>query len=205
MPDLYYMAPGNNAPLITVCGVLSCNQLRRHEALAELTVSIADPSVNSRRRDRVVDGRPLHDYVPLYWATHTPMQYVVTQKERRLRQEDLVFFVFDSNDVLDVPGVLTTDGNAASEATTFYRGRAGLQYLDWKILRTRDCYSPEYKRRKAAEVLVPGKIDAALIKHVAVLSAMARVGLLVALGELRETLDLAVELPPIQVDPNLYY
>ncbi len=129
MPDLYYMAPIENAPLIAALGILPYNFIHANERIAALVRTIADPFVNQRRHHIALDGRPLHDYVPLYWATHTPMQYVVTF-HHNLPQDQLVFFVMDSDRVLALPGVLTTDGNAASAETVFYTGDGALEYLD---------------------------------------------------------------------------
>lgn len=171
--NLFYMAPIQNAPYIAQYGVMSFNRVRSHSALTTASRSIADPFVNARRHSRFIDQRSLHDYVPLYWVTHTPMQYVVTIRDGKLSQEDLVFFVFDAQRVLQLPGVWTTDGNAASDETRFYEGADALPHLDWRILNTTNCYSKEYKRRKCAEVLVPDIIPRELIEEVAVYSEQA--------------------------------
>lgn len=162
------MAPMSNVPYILAYGILSYNEVKSHPDLINNSASIADPFVNNRRHRVVVGGKSLHDYVPLYWATHTPMQYVVTIKERRLDQRDLVFFVFEAKRVLAIPGVVTTDGNAASSETRFFNGKGAIEHLDWGILNTRNCYSREYKRRKCAEVLVPKKIPTSLIGAIVV-------------------------------------
>lgn len=77
MPNLYYMAPIENAAFIAGFGILSYNTIHAKGDLAAIVHTIADPFVNNRRHGRNVAGRSLHDYVPLYWATHTPMQYVL--------------------------------------------------------------------------------------------------------------------------------
>src|SRR5881628_1257855 len=109
LTKLYYMVPMNNAPLIAILGILSYNRVNNNPNFRSLTISIADPFVNSRRHWRAIRGLSLHDFVPLYWATHTPMQYVVTVKECKLVQEDLVFFILNAETVLGLPGVYTTD------------------------------------------------------------------------------------------------
>jgi hypothetical protein len=162
MSNLYYMAPLGNAATIAAFGILSYNTIHANGDLDAVVQNIADPFVNSRRHRRMIDGRSLHDYVPLYWATHTPMQYVVTFHQN-LPQEQLIFFVLDSDRVLELPRVWTTDGNAASNETTFYEGAGAIEHLDWRVLRTPNCYSPEYRRKKCAEVLVPDHVSQELI------------------------------------------
>jgi hypothetical protein len=169
--ELYYMAPMANAPLIALIGILSYNCVQSNPSLP--SVSIADPFVNNRRHRIVVAGRPLHDYVPLYWATHTPMQYVITVSAGRLRQEDLVFFVIDAQAVFELDGVLSTDGNAASNESQFFEGDGAMPHLDWQIIRTRNCYSKEYKRRKCAEVLVPEHVPVTCIRRISVFDEVA--------------------------------
>jgi hypothetical protein len=71
MSQLYYMAHIRNAPTIAAFGILPYNQIHSNPQVAAQIQSIADPFVNHRRHLRVIDGRSLHDFVPLYWATHT--------------------------------------------------------------------------------------------------------------------------------------
>jgi hypothetical protein len=205
-PPLYFMAPAEpNAALIAFLGVYSYNRIHAVPEIADLSVSIADPFVNNRRHGKPLAKRGLHDFVPLYWATHTPMQYVVTQKPGGLPQEQLVFFVFDSADVLAIPGVWTTDGNAASNDTMFYEGSDALPYLDWDIIRTPDCWSREYKRRKCAEVLVPDHIPAGVIEEVCVYSDAARRALTRGWDGITDPRGEPIAAPPVIVDHRLYY
>lgn len=171
---LYYMAPVTCAPWIVLYGILSYNRVRQPHPIRPDTQSIADPFVNDRRDRLTINGTSLHDYVPLYWATHTPMQYVVTIKEKRLKEPDLIFFILDSDTVLSLPGVLTTDGNAASDKTGFWVGNGALPSIDWNIVKTDNCYSRLYKQKKCAEVLVPDEIPPALIKRICVMSVEAQ-------------------------------
>lgn len=63
-------------------------------------------------------------------------------------------------DVLLEEGVFFTDGNCArwKEIKRYYC-LEDLARLNWKIIRTRNCYSDEYRLRKAAEVLVPSPVS----------------------------------------------
>ena len=97
------------------------------------------------------------------------MQYVLT-----IPNDELVFFVFDADEVLQLPGVLTTDGNAACNETKFFQGRGAEPHLDWRILNYRGRMYEEYKRKKCAEVLVPGKVCPELIKQIYVWSESTR-------------------------------
>jgi hypothetical protein len=133
------------------------------------------------------------------------MQWVVTCRHR-VPQEQLIFFVFDAARVLAIPGVLTTDGNAASNETVFYRGNGALPYLDWRILTTRDCYSPEYKRKKCAEVLVPDWVPRDLITSVHTVDEAGASSLRQCLNLISSSeRDLAPIVARVTANPSLYY
>jgi hypothetical protein len=201
---LYYMAPFPNAVSIALCGIFSYNLRRASPNLNALAVSIADPFVNNHRHLKTIGGRPLHDYVPLYWATHTPMQYVVTVKDRSLPQEDLVFFVMNALEILTIPGVWTTDGNAASNETNRYPGAGAVPNLDWSVLSKPNCFSREYKRKKCAEVLVPDCVPRDKLFEIVVQSEYAAQQLHNTLAILNNS-QLYFQTPPINVRSDFYY
>jgi hypothetical protein len=79
--------------------------------------SIANDEVQ-QLRDRVFvwdarsqKFRPLHSYVPFYFATHTPMLYV---QFANYRQESVILLEV-SRSLLMTSGALFTDGNASTQ------------------------------------------------------------------------------------------
>jgi hypothetical protein len=205
------MAPLKQAPLICVAGVLSYNNIHKKSRLKDYISSIADPFVNGRRERLMVGTRPLHDFVPLYWSVHTPMQYVVTIKRRCLPENELIFFEFRSDEILSIDGVLSTDGNVASWDTETFDGDGALDNIDWDIVDNPKCISPEWKRKKQAEVLVPERIPAEYIHRVVTQTIATSDRLEQAVQELTEQVPkdqadfLASHPPPIEVDQRLYY
>jgi hypothetical protein len=197
------MAPIQNAALIACLGVMSYNSVNRDPSLSALSRSIADPFVNDRRR--YVHGIDLHDYVPLYWASHTPMQYVVTRRDKILEQSELIFFRFQTNEILSLPGILTTDGNAASGSTSIHQGTGALDSIDWKIVSTNDCYSTEYKRKKCAEVLVPNAIRPDLIASICVYLPPVQARLAAEIQLLSEKLKIRKPSLAIEWVPAYFY
>lgn len=206
---LYYMAPLSNAAVIRVLGIYSYNRIqgiRENPDLRGLLPSIADPMVNRRRHRRPLGTKTVHDFVPFYWATHTPMQYVVTVKEDWLPQDQLVFFLCDSVTILHQDGVWTTDGNAANNETQRFEAMGALQHLDHRIIHTRNCYSKEYKRKKMAEVLVPDHVERELIKLVAVRRKETQEALDQASTKLARAMKVRkADLAPIEVHREYYY
>lgn len=195
---LHYMSPIDNLESILSLGILSHNR-----AMSVDHVDLSLTSVQSRRV-QVIQGteNTIHDYVPLYFAIHTPMQYMWTRGTERinscLSQEDLVFIDVDAFPILRTNGVLYTDGNAASEGTDFYELPADLNILDWDIIMETDSWSAEHKRKKAAEVLVPDIIPVGCFSRIVVYNKKAA-------RRLRRNKGVSSSKMQIKVRPEYYY
>jgi hypothetical protein len=156
IPELHYITPIENVPSIWEHGILSN---RRAARLAH--ASLAMEEVQDRRRDKKIPGaRPLHNYVNLYFDAHNPML------SKRRNQNDAICVLRVDASVLDQPGVIVADRNAASDYVRFYPAAAGIQDLDKALVFARfwtNADGPyEAMRRKSikcAEVLVPDSID----------------------------------------------
>ena len=152
--ELHYIAHVDHIPSILKRGLLCRNKAKNY-----ISVHIADADVQRlRAKTTVPKALPLHDYVNLYFDARNPMMYV--RKERHL--EIAVLRV--SPDILSIPGVVIADGNAAHGNTGFHPSPDGLEFLDEESVfaqywNDNDYFVRREKRRKrCAEVLVPGKI-----------------------------------------------
>lgn len=149
--ELHYITPISNIPSILEHGILS------HARVAAAShASIADEDVQDIRHGKSVpNGRPLHEYANLYFDARNPMM----SRRRNLRGEIAVVRIHPA--VMDLPGVVIADGNAASTATRFLAFPSGLIELDagrvYATYWTDDNYWAyvEKKRQRCAEVLVP--------------------------------------------------
>ena len=96
-------------------------------------MEIADPNVLKRREPKVLrlSGRPLPDYVPLFFTPRTPMMRV-----KKDIQDDMAILCLDSNLLLQ-KGVIFTDGNAANNGTSFFNDLRFINRLDWECIRDR--------------------------------------------------------------------
>lgn len=175
---LHYMAHIDNAPSILKHGILSYNKMLQ----AKLSYKNISDAFVQNRRDAKVSGtnKTIHDYVPLYFATQTPMQYVITHsassKKRVdcIKEEELIFIDIDPINIFKKDGVVFSDGNAASSSTTFYTSIEDLDKLDWDTIQGPGdyhgtqgmCYKDSWKRKRASEVLVPDCIPPELFARV---------------------------------------
>jgi len=157
--ELHYITPIANVASILQHGLLS-----HHRAKKVLHRSVAMQEIQEKRTGKTVPGgRPLHDYVNLYFHARNPMLY-------KLRAEHESLCVLRvSDEVLDLPGVIITDENAASDYTAFYPSPDGLMHLNRDAVFAERWTDQDQiqkwrkTRAKCAEVLIPDKVEANLI------------------------------------------
>ena len=134
---------------------------------------ISNESVQCGRAAIIIpcSGRPLHDYVPLYWGRKTPMVSAL-----RKRNETLLFLMFFTN-LLAEYDCMISDGNARSHGTTF---RAYIELSDLDILSPKDINTVKYaydeavKRRKQAELLILNRLPLKHLLYIVCHSAMVK-------------------------------
>jgi hypothetical protein len=161
------------------------------------SASVASPQVQQRRaRKTVPGGLPLHDYANLYIDARNPVMYV-------LRGGHLDLCVLRvSLDVLDLPGTVIADGNAADHMTYFDASPDGLATIDRDMVLAASWMDPnpeiycEKKRVRCAEVLVPYRVAPQFVLGAYVSCARA-------LGNLR-ALNLT-EPPPAYILERLFF
>ena len=93
--------------------------------------------------------------------------------------EKIVFLRF-SLDILELPGVIISDGNTRSDSTVFRRFSSidDLGFLDVRtVLGVKYANDPEKKQRKQAEVLVPDRLDVRQILDIICYSEAARLAI----------------------------
>lgn len=158
--ELHYIAPIENVLSIMSHGILSN---RRAAQVAHTSVAMEE--VQNRRRNKQIPGaRALHDYANLYFDAHNPML------SKRRNKNDMICVLRIDHAVLDVPGVIVADCNAASNYVRFYTVEVGIQALDRDLVFARfwtNASDPfEAMRRKSikcAEVLVPDTVTPELL------------------------------------------
>lgn len=163
---LYHITHLRNLKSIATHGLLPHERAHADHSPAD----ISDPDVQERRARRdPIYQKPLHDYVPLYFRARNPMLY-----RRRDRQSELAVLCIDRR-VMQNPGVIFTDGNAASNGTSFYSDLADLDKLDWDCIQAR--YWTKFKdgrRKRCAEVLVPELIPFNAVRRIVAQNEDAR-------------------------------
>ena len=188
--ELHCIMPMDNIPSVLEDGILSYERaakLRHH--------SVAMQPVQDRRdQKQVPGGLKLHQYANLYFHARNPMMF------KRKGEAPNLCVLRVSTGVLELPGTVISDQNAASDYVRF------LHPSQWKLLPLDDIYALDWrhpddqiaywrhKARKCAEVLVEHCVDPQFLIGAYVLSDVAAVRLR-SLG-----FGLAVKL-----DPELFF
>ena len=154
--ELYYITPTANVVSIMQHGILS-NELSKkapHDSLAM-------EEIQAKRKNKQIPGaRKLHEYANLYFDAHNPML------SKRRNQNDQICILCVNASVLDLPGVIISDQNAASSYVRFFPVAAGLAALDKDKVFATFWLHPEnqieewaHSSVKCAEVLIPDRVE----------------------------------------------
>lgn len=188
--ELHYITPICNVDSIMSRGILSHNRAEKvpHS-------SVAMQQIQDRRTRKVVPGaRPLHDYVNLYICARNPMLY------RSQAQHSELCVLRVSTEVLDLPAVIVTDGNAAGRYARFAPAPNGLGKVDKEMTFAENWTHPDQiegwrrKAAKCAEVLVPDCVPPRFV-----------VGAYVSCEEAKTRFEATGADIPVTINSNLFF
>lgn len=165
---VYHITSIDNLDSIIKNGLLATNI--KNEKGIEHT-DIANGTIQERRANtKVPCGHKgtIHDYVPFYFASRTPMLLGVINK-KNCDQPYLVYLCL-SIDVVDRDDVVFTDASAnTNEVPNFYSDSNNLDKLKWDIINSNVwTYSDEERHYHMAELLVHKKVDISEISCIVV-------------------------------------
>jgi hypothetical protein len=188
---LYNSFHRDNLASILESGILS------HNLAARLSHrSIADREVQTARAQKIVppSRRPLHSYANLYVNPRNIVGYrFVADTVDAGGSADEICVIRASLEVLDLPGVIVTDRNAASWPQ-WMTPDVGLAALDHADVFSTYWNGRDHAQRMCAEVLVPDRVPPEYISEVYVCSGDARA----------ESLHLCDEVP-VTVRARLFF
>lgn len=127
LTELHFLTHIDNVASIMTNGILSNRQAARlpHR-------SVADPRIQSwRERTMVPGGLPLHDYANLYINGRNAMLFRLVKEQP---PQDLAVIAVDPSDLLDAPGAVICDRNAAKSGPRFLASPEGLGMIDREVV-----------------------------------------------------------------------
>lgn len=147
---LWYVTHLANLVSIVEHGILSREEIYRKNLQFE---DISNLRVQRRRTG-------YHGYVPFFLVPNTPMLYVCWQ-----RHSGAIAVIEADIQIADFRGVQFSNGNIADSETNIYSDPKDLENLDWEVIHAPwGAYSPEWKRKRSAEILVPQFVPQKYIK-----------------------------------------
>jgi hypothetical protein len=152
----------DNLNSILAFSLLSHNQAHGRR-LVRRDISLKQVQARRATKRDMCFFKRLHDYAVLYFNPLNAMYFTP-----RVKLLPKAIVGFDASLLLD-PGVVFTDGNAASSGTHFFDEVSQLVQLDWGVIKdkfTGYTEDREYRRIKCAEVLVPDSIDTRSIRRI---------------------------------------
>ena len=167
--SFYNTMPISNIPSVIKNGILSFYETQNisHDSIALTTVQ--------ERREHVTipNGGKLHSYANLYFTYHNPMMY-----KRKDEAETLCVLAIDLS-IINTPGCILSDRNAAANLVKFYSPEDGFNKIDFESVYAEnwvdpnDPFSPQ-QQIKCAEILIPNCVPFSYIKGAYVLNNSAK-------------------------------
>ncbi len=175
----------------------------------ELSVDISHSHIQERRFRKIVPCGPrgnLHDYVPFYFGTRSPMLYAHYQKNVPSNpdgQRAIIYLVADAEETIAAghPFVFT-DGHAEMSLARFFDEPSDFNQLNWRAIHARYWKdTPEESARqfqKQAEFLVHRCFPLHLVRRIVTLDERIR-------HRVEEILSEASVQLPVIANPSWYY
>lgn len=151
---VYHFSHIDNLPGLLRHGFLAKN----HAKFPRKHRSIAAESIQDRRATMAVTCGPggcVHDYVPLYFGSVSPMLLGVINA-KNVDQYDILYFEFPIDLVERDDAVFTGASANTAVPPAFYSDPADLSKLDWAAIDSRKWGSPDdgFRHRRMAELLI---------------------------------------------------
>ena len=151
----YHFSHLDNLPGLLKTGLLANNHPKFPEAGIR---SIASSEIQERRSKMKVTCGPggcVHDYVPLYFGTRSPMLLGVINA-KNIDQYEILYFEFPIG-LVEKQNAVFSDASANTAAPpSFFFDAADLDKLDWNAINSLKWGSPNdaFRHRRMAELLI---------------------------------------------------
>jgi hypothetical protein len=208
MTNIYHITHIDNLLSILNSDGLIANSRLRQERIDYR--DIAHERIQDRQARKTVPCSArgtLHDYVPFYFAPHSPMLYAIHKGnlERYFQGQNFVIHLVSKAEDIEASGLnfTFTDGHAVMEYTSFYDDLEALGYeIDWQLMESKYWFDteddPNRKWRRQAEFLVHQFCPWRLITEICVINNTIKI-------QVQQILQNFNHQPPVMVYSHWYY
>lgn len=137
-------------------------------------LSVAEKTIQERRANmKVTCGKKgvVHDYVPLYFSSLSPMLLAVLKK-KRVDQEDIIYLEFPIEIIERHDFVFSSAAANTEQPPIFYDNSEDLNLLCWEEINSRawKCATDEKKQQRMAELLIYNQLSLSEVERIVVWS-----------------------------------
>lgn len=207
---IYHFTHAKNLSSILSTGYVYCkSQLPDSDEI----VNVSHQSVQEKRRNKQVRCHPggiLHDYVPFYFATRSPMMYVISRggvEGYDSNTKPVIYLVSSIERVQELDlSFAFSDGHPIMALSQFYNDIADLKKVDWEVMEARmwrateEDPDPDKSRRRQAEFLVHRELPWDAVEYLAVKNRDVKDRLYRHLSE-----NWPEKVKPVKVEPGWYF
>lgn len=201
----YHFTHLDNLESIILNGLLCTN---KKNELGIGHYNIANHSIQQRRAQMEViceDGQHygcVHDYVPFYFSTRTPMLLSLIN-QKKIDQPEIIYFGLKT-ELISERNLIFSDGSAnQSNPPNFFKKIENLDKLNWKLINSKKWgYDLEERHSKMAEVLI-NDFHFSYIDHIVVFNEYSKNRVNEILGKHNIIHKPRVEFEP--VEGNFFY
>jgi len=200
---IYHFTHIEHLPSIIEKGLLSHN---KRQTLNAKYINIAHQNIQQRRaKTKVPCGSKgtLHDYIPFYFATCSPMLYAIHKgkvENYQQGQEPLIYLVTTAQKIeSENKQFVFSDGHPAMQYSKFFDRLIYLNNVDWKVMKSK--YWNDFtdgRTRREAEFLVYEHLPWDLVTYIGVGNAAME-------QSVNSILIAAIHKPKILIRPNWYH
>ena len=164
---IYHFTHAQNLSNILSIGRIYCkSRLPDSDQL----LNVSHQNIQEQRRNKQIGCHPggiLHDYVPFYFATRSPMMYVISKGGVEGYDNNTIPLIYLVSSIERVQKLSLnfafSDGQPTMLLTQFYNDVTDLNKVDWEVMEARmwreteEDPDPDKSRRRQAEFLVHRK------------------------------------------------
>ncbi|HAT1879868.1 TPA: DUF4433 domain-containing protein [Legionella pneumophila] len=207
--QLYRLTHINNLNLLMQRGGLHSPNNTPNDGYIYRTIHDATVQANRKVTPIPCGARGnVHDYVPFYFGTHSPMllQLKTGQVAGYTEGQDPLIYLVTSLDLIISNGCryVFSDGHGLATYTDWYDNLNDLDKIDWDIVKQKfwadTAEDGDRQRRKQAEFLVHSFCDWSLIKGIAVLNDQMKQNVEAIMANYPNRNQ-----PPVKILPRYYY
>lgn len=193
-------------------GIIARGGLQSYKLLQDSNISyvnVAHQNIQDRRATTQVpcgQGETLHDYVPFYFASRSPMLYAIYKgivEGYSDGQKSVIYLVSVAEEIEKAKhSFVFTDGHATVAYTSFFDNLNRLSEIDWNVMKSKywndDFQHIDRKRQRQAEFLIHRTCPWELILGVAVISETMKT-------RTEAILSTTTHKPKLVIRPDWYY